>query len=494
MSAEHRPNILVMMSDQHGRGYCGSYGNNLVRTPNLDRLATEGMRFTDAYCPAPLCVPSRMSFMTSRTPSRNRAWNNNNVLSSGIPTWAHVLGAAGYETALIGRMHFVGADQRHGFEKRPIGEYGARHPGVPESGGPRWQKVPSGTSGQGRKAVEIAGTGTTSYQYFDELVAEAACEYLRGKAAEEGRPFAAIAGFVLPHCPFVAPKELFDYYYERVDIPPIEENQPATVTRYRDIRGVLTPPLDEERIRIARAAYFALCEHFDKQVGKVVDALDETGLAENTLVVYTSDHGECAGEHGCWWKSNYYEQSVGVPMIARLPGSIEPGTVSNAVCNLVDLGPTFAEVAETEMPRVDGRSLWSTLNGNHPDDWLNETYAEFVDKLGGSPNFPSRMIRAGIWKLWVYGDDAKLPAVLFNLEEDPAELNDLGTDPACARIRDELLRKVHTNWNPVVASAATAEGMADLHMLAAWGNAVRPACEDTLDVPPPELEDDVVLL
>jgi choline-sulfatase len=453
------------------------------------------MRFTNAYCPAPLCVPSRMSFMTSRTPSRNRAWNNHAVLSSAIPTWAHVLGAAGYETSLIGRMHFVGPDQRHGFENRPLGEYSAKHPGVPESGGPRWQKFPGSTSGQSRAAVEIAGTGTTTYQYFDERVAEATGDYLRERADHPtGRPFAAVAGFVLPHCPFIAPKELFDDYYDRVDIPPIEENQPATVTRFRDIRGILNPPLDEERIRIARAAYLALCDFFDAQVDKVLDTLDETGLARNTLVVYISDHGECAGEHGCWWKSNYYEGSVGVPMIARLPGAIARGSVSNAICNLTDLGPTFAEIAGAQMHRVDGRSLWPTLTGNHPADRPNETFAELVDSKGGSPNFASRMVRSGKWKLWVYGDDAQLPPALFDLESDPGELNDLGTDPDRAEVREALLARVHDGWDPPEASRATAELTADLGVLAAWGDAVRPPCDDMLDVPPPELEDDVVLL
>ena len=150
------PNILVIISDQHSRHFLGCCGNEVVRTPNIDRLASEGMLFTNAYCPSPLCVPSRMSFMTSRTPSRNRCWDNSHVLSSGIPTWAHALGAAGYETALIGRMHFVGPDQRHGFEKRPLGEFSARHPGAPLAGGPPWTRYSSAATGQSRESVMIS--------------------------------------------------------------------------------------------------------------------------------------------------------------------------------------------------------------------------------------------------------------------------------------------------------------------------------------------------
>ncbi len=124
--ADPQPNILILMSDQHSKHVLGSYGDGLVRTPNLDALAAAGTRFTAAYCPAPLCGPSRMSFLTARRPSANRVRTNEQILSSAIPTWAHALGAVGYETALIGRMHFVGPDQRHGFELRPLGEYMAR--------------------------------------------------------------------------------------------------------------------------------------------------------------------------------------------------------------------------------------------------------------------------------------------------------------------------------------------------------------------------------
>ena len=494
--SDRRPNILVILSDQHSRNGLGCYGNGLVRTPNLDRLAAEGVRFDAAYCPAPLCVPSRMAFMTSRTPTANRAWNNQHILSSGIPTWAHALGAAEYETALIGRMHFVGSDQRHGFEKRPIGEYSARHPGAPELGGPRWQAFPPITSGQRRPAVEIAGKGPTSYQWFDEQVAAAARDYFRRKAeSDDDRPFAAVAGFVLPHCPFVAPGELFDYYYPRVDVPQAEDRQPATVTRFRRVREILDPPLPEERIRVARAAYFALCEHFDRQVGKVLEGLEQTGLAERTIVIYTSDHGEMAGEHGCWWKSNYYEGSAGVPLIVRGPGVAGAGSVCPDICSLTDLGTTMIDATGApDLPGVCGRSLWPTLRGERPADWPDETFSELVDTRGASPNFPSRMVRSGRWKLWLYADDERLPPALFDLEADPDELNDLGEDPQYADVREGLLVRLRQGWDPDVVSAAALDLNESHEVIAAWGKAIQPVHEDTLPVPPPSLEADVELL
>ena len=489
-----RPNILLIMTDQHSKHFLGSYGNQIARTPNLDRLASEGMRFTSAYCPAPLCVPSRMSFMTARRPSRNRVWNNQGILSSAIPTWAHALGANGYETSLIGRMHFKGLDTRHGFENRPIGEYSASHPGVPLVCAEKGEKCSAhyhGGSGQDRGCVTHAGRGKTTYQYCDEQRTKKAVEYLRERGESQDRPFAAVLGFTLPHCPFIAPKELYDYYAKHVDVPKVEKEQPATVRRFREVRGILEP-LPEKRVRVARAAYYGLCEHFDSLIGQVLKTLDQTGLSSNTLVLYTTDHGEMAGDHGCWWKSNYYEGSVGVPLIARLPGTIAPGSVSNAVCGLMDLGPTFAQIAGTRLPDSDGRSLWPTLQGRHPKTWKDETFSELCDARDGF--LASRMIRSGKWKLWTYVDPEKLPPALFDLEDDPDELNDLGQDPQHADIREKLLRRIHRDWDPAIVHKETAQATRDYATLAKWGEALMPPCPDAMPVPGPAYEGDVELL
>jgi choline-sulfatase len=335
-----RPNILVLMTDQHSRHVLGCYGNGVVRTPNIDRLAGQRVRFTDAYCPAPLCVPSRMSFMTSRTPSQNEVWDNRHILGSSIPTWAHALGIAGYETALIGRMHFVGPDQRHGFEQRPIGERSAGPPGMRARDGPLHTQFPLATHGSSRQAVEIAGRGRTLRQWGDEERTRVAVRWLEERAeSNDGQSFAAVFGTILPNCPYVAPPGLFDYCFDRVDVPQREDRRPATILREQESQGILDPPLTPERIRVARAAYFALCEHVDSLVGQVLDALDRTGLAESTVVIYASDHGDTAGDHGCWGKSTYYQGSAGVPLIARWPGVVAPGTTSRAVCNLTDHRP-----------------------------------------------------------------------------------------------------------------------------------------------------------
>ncbi len=490
---DSRPNILLIMTDQHSPHFLRCYGNELVRTPTFDRLAGEGMRFTNAYVPAPLCVPSRMSFLTSRTPTHNRVWNNTCILNSGAPTWAHALGMAGYETSLIGRMHFAGPDQRHGFQNRPIGEYGAKHPGVPYkckvSNRPPYYH---GGSGQMRPDAAKGGKGKTTYQYMDEQIAAKASEYLRGHAGSRERPFAAVVGFVLPHCPFIAPKELFDYYYSRVDLPKAGGDVPPTVRRFRTLRKI-EEPLTEHQTRVSRAAYYGLVEHIDSLIGNIVKTLDETGLADNTLVVYCTDHGELAGEHGCWWKSIYYEGASGTPLIARLPGKIAAGMVSDAVCSLMDLGPTLADAAGAKtMHDCDGRSLWPTLTGNHPSDWPNETFSELCDHRGGF--LPSRMIRSNEWKLWYFADEAKLPPTLFNLENDPDETRDLGQDPKYADVRKRLLEKLRADWDPQYARKATRQKTEDFRTLARWGRKIRPPAPDAMEVPPPSYEKDVEML
>ncbi len=490
--ANKKHNVLIIMSDQHSKRQLGCYGDGLVRTPNLDRLARDGMLFENAYTPSPLCVPARSSFMTSRTPTNNRVWTNQQVLSSGIPTWAHSLGAGGYETALLGRMHFVGPDQRHGFEKRPLGEYMAHLPGASMLGAPMFKKIPSSTTGQDRIALEMAGYGATSYHRCDEMVTDAACLYLNEMAAgSDERPFAAVVGFMMPHSPYFADKELFDYYYERVDVPqPTPEElarEPEPIKTFKRLRR-LDEPLSAERIRVARAAYYGMCEFVDQQTGRILEMLDTTGLAENTLVIYTTDHGEMAGAHGCWWKSNYYEQSVGIPLIARLPGVVAAGIRNPAICNTIDLGPTLIEMTGADtLPQSDGSSLWKELLGERDDTRPDETFSEFLGRWGDAP---SRMVRRGAWKLYKYGGDAA-PA-LFNLEDDPEEMNDLGSDPQHEAIRDELLQRVYDGWDPEHVLRETAASSKDMALLTEWGKVVQPRLDETLAVP--EDAEDITLL
>lgn len=442
-----QPNILLMVSDQHAAQVMGCAGDPLVRTPNLDALAERGTIFDHAHCAAPLCVPSRMTMLTGRHCPEIGVWTNSCYLPSDTPTFAHALGADGYETVLCGRMHFVGPDQRHGFHKRLMGDVtGLTHPGSCMPNMPR--KLLSGT-GQGYSAVNVAGPGRSAYQAFDEAVLEHAHEWLaRRTESDDERPFLLTAGFVLPHCPFVARQELYDYYYERIDIPEMPEgyldNLHPAMKEWRASRGI--EELTEEQIRKARAAYYGMVEHFDEVVGGMLRSLEDVGLSDDTIVIYVSDHGESAGRNGLWWKSNFYDHSVGVPMMMAGPGI--PQARRSEIVSLLDLAPTLSDLAGApDLPRRAGQSLLPLLRDELSAPWRDEALSEMVN-LGPKYPYPGRMIRRGPWKLIHYEGQEPM---LFNLDEDPNEFMDRAQDPACSEVRAYLHHRVREGWEPEAA-------------------------------------------
>jgi len=471
-----RPNLLVLISDQHSPHVMGCAKDDVVRTPHLDRLAEEGVRFDSCYCPAPLCVPSRMSFLTGRFPSDNRVWTNHCVLNSNIPTFAHSLAANGMETLLCGRMHFRGPDQRHGFTKRMVGEVGGSFPGGP---GVNLGSIPVASTGQCRAAVETSGPGKTSYQAFDEDVASACCDFL-SKRRPEDPAFAMVVGFVLPHCPYVCPKPLFEEYMDKVTLPdsgtgrPIQEH-PA-ITDWRRRREILDLPL--ETVRRARAGYYGLVTHLDGLLGRILATLREAGLDERTVVMYMSDHGEMAGEHAMWWKSNFYEASAKVPLIARGRGVHARGATIHRVVSLLDVAPTLLDLTGTApLPFFRGQSLRGFLETGRNDlpGWADLAFCEHASPSSrGDP--VSRMVRKGPWKLNHYHGYGN--PQLFHLERDPGELEDLGRDPDLSKVHEELLGLLFHGWTPSQISEAVKRVEDDRETLVSWGKTVQPADPD----------------
>ncbi len=458
-SVMNRPDILVIMSDQHNKQVLGCYGDPVARTPNLDRLAGAGFRFDQAYCPAPLCVPSRMSFMTARNPSANQVWHNGHVLSSGIPTWPDHLNWAGYETTLIGRMHFLGPDQRHGFTRRLLGDLRAP-----------WKYIPRVACGQCGASVRVAGTGTSAYAWYDEQVADAACEFIRQRA--RGRsdvPFAATVGFLQPHAPYVAPPDLFEYYLARLAPPDAEENPPEQVSRHRRMHA-FEEGIGAMQAQAARAAYYGMCENLDRLIGKILGALEDSGLADRTWVVYCSDHGDMLGEHGCWFKSTYYEGSAGIPLIIRPPGGLPALAASETLTSLMDLGPTFCDLADAPpMAAADGQSLGGVLAGIHETVNRTAVFAELSHDQY-APEVPSRMIRSGPWKLWqaIYPDGPQ--TVMFNLEDDPRETRNLAEYPEYAGIRADLSAALLRDWRPELVQCLSGRHRRDvIRLMAGYG-------------------------
>jgi len=436
-----RPNLVVILSDQHSPHVGGYAGDRHARTPNLDRLAAEGTYLARTYCPAPLCVPSRMALMTGQYPSDLRVWTNASMLSSTVPTFAHQLALAGYETVLCGRMHFVGPDQRHGFESRLVGDVSGAVTGVPETGLFEGVWDPAGC-GQSAAALAAAacGPGQATYEVYDRDVTARAEAFLAARSGED-RPFCLVVGMLLPHNPYVCDPALFAHYLAvlpEADTVPPETEHPA-VQALRETRGLTG--VDAGEARRARAAYYGLVETMDRNVGRVLAALEQSGLAANTHVVYTSDHGDLNGEHGMWAKSSFYDGSVGVPLIWRGPG-VRRGARCDQVTSLLDLAPTWIDLGEvTPLPAARGRSLRRLLEQGADPDWPDRAFAE-ICPIGLRP---ARMVCEGRWKLAVYqGFDRPQ---LFDLVADPGETRDLGADPDYAEVRTRLEAQVRAGWD-----------------------------------------------
>lgn len=465
------PNLLYIHSDQHNPYVTGCYGDRLVQTPNLDRLAAEGVVFENVYCPSPICVPSRMSMLSGRYPYENAVWTNSHILDSGIPTFAHAMGAAGYQPVLIGRMHALGPDQLHGYAERLVGDHGPNHPG---GRGVDHGEI-SGTAGPARVSLQKSGAGQSAYQVHDEDVTAATVDYLNRLGVQKRAglldvPFSISVGFMLPHQPFVARQEDYQLYEGQMTMPQNPEHFSAALHPYfrwwREKCGIVSV-FDREVLR-ARAAYWALVTRMDMMIGQILTALKENGLDENTLILYSSDHGEQVGEHGLWWKQTFYEHSVKVPAILSWPGTLQEGVRCNRVVSSLDLNATMLDaLGAPPLPHSRGRSTLPLLR-DEDTRWKDIAFSEYCTDEGCY----HRMVRHGDWKLNYYHEQ---PVQLFNLKEDPAELRDRADDPACQGILAQLTHKVLDGWNPDEVAVQMAAKRADLQILSGWGQNTQPA-------------------
>ena len=481
MNQAPHPNLLYIHSDQHSPYVAGCYGDPLVETPHLDALAARGVVFDNTYCPSPICVPSRMSMLSGRYPSDNQVWTNTHILDSGIPTFAHAMGAGGYRPVLVGRMHSVGPDQLHGYAERLVGDHGPNQPGG--QGVDHGQL--SGTAGPGRVSLRLSGHGQSAYQVHDEDVTAATVDYLNRlgvakRAGQAAEPFSLSVGFMLPHQPFVARLQDYRYYYENITPPqtpePFGDHLHPHIKHWRQACEI--EEVSEEETRRARAAYWALVHRMDVLIGQIITALRENGLEEDTLILYTSDHGEQVGEHGLWWKQTFYEDSVKVPAILAWPGRLPAGTRCDRVISSLDLNATMLDALGCPaLPNSRGRSLLPLLADPQSAEWDDVAFSEFCqDAAGAGGPFSEegifqRMIRRGPWKLNYYHGQ---PCQLFNLQADPRERQDLAADPAHQETLAVLKAEVLDGWDPEWIAARMAALRADRSILAEWGRTVQP--------------------
>ena len=468
-----RPNLLYIHSDQHSPFVTGCYGDRTIETPNLDALAARGAVLENVYCPSPICVPSRMAMLTGRFPHENRVWTNTHILDSAIPTFAHAMGAAGYDPVLVGRMHSVGPDQLHGYAERFVGDHG---PNLPGGSGANHGML-HGTAGPSRVSIRKSGIGQSAYQVHDEDVTASTIDYLnrmgvQKRAGTMSKPFSLSVGFMLPHQPFVARREDFERFADRVPPP----RTPAAFSddlhphhkQWRETCGIIDVP-DAEAHR-ARVAYWALVYRMDVMIGQILDTLRENGFAEDTLVIYSSDHGEQVGEHGLWWKQTFYDGSAKVPAIIAWPDHIEAGSRIDRVISSLDINATMIDaLGGPPLPTSRGRSLLPLFERTDAE-WEDVAFSEFCTSKGEI----QRMVRQGPWKLSYYHGQ---PSTLFNLAEDPRETSDRIKDPGCANIVVELTARVLDGWDPDDVWRQIQVKQDETRVLSTWTRNVRP--EDT---------------
>ena len=475
-----KPNLLYIHSDQHNPYVTGCYGDKVVQTPYLDGLAKKGVVLDNVYCPSPICVPSRMSMLSGRFPFENGVWTNGHGLDSSIPTFAHAMGAGGYRPVLVGRMHSVGPDQLHGCAERLVGDHGPNYLG----GRGANHGMLTGTAGPGRVSLRKSGIGQSAYQVHDEEVTVATVDFLNRvgvnkRAGQDGEPFCLSVGFMLPHQPFVARREDFDRYAGKVLAPKITEvfsdGLHPHIRMWREKCGIQS--VTEGEVLRARTAYWALVDRMDHMIGQILAALRDNDLAENTLIVYMSDHGEQVGEHGLWWKQTFYEHSVKVPAIVSWPGVLPEGKRFDEVISSLDLNTTMIDALGGDpLPHSRGRSLLPLLCGE-TSDWENVAFSEFCqDAAGAGGPFPSegvyqRMVRRDEWKLNYYHDQ---PSQLFNLKEDPDEMHDRVNDPVCTDVVRALTEEVLAEWQPEEIVRKMAAKREDNQVLSAWARQTVP--------------------
>ncbi|MFZ1996096.1 MAG: choline-sulfatase [Solirubrobacteraceae bacterium] len=450
MATRTPDSFLVLMADQLAAGWLPAYGHDVVQAPHLSQLAATGTVFESAYTAFPLCAPARAAMLTGRYASRVGVYDNAAEFRAGAPTVVHALRAAGYHTAVSGKMHFVGPDQLHGFEERLTTDiYPADVDWTPDWSRPLQDPLPWYHT---MESVLTPGICAASMQtdYDDEVAFQAVRKLYEIARHRADQPYFLFVSFTNPHDPWEIPQRFWERYRRaEIDDPTVPSLPPDEVDphsrRLRAMCQVDQIGLTAEQIRRARHGYYAAISYLDERIGQVLGALRESGLDDRTTVLFCADHGEMLGERGLWYKMSFLEQSARVPLIVRRAGGSGPsggGARVPGPVSLVDFAPTVLELAGLGVDAVagegDGVSLAGAVSGGggaaSPSvrAVVSEYHAEGV-------HAPSAMVRSGAHKLIVSLED---PDLLYDLDADPLELTDVSGSaegaPMVAQLRGEL--------------------------------------------------------
>ncbi|MEZ4622772.1 MAG: sulfatase-like hydrolase/transferase [Caldilineaceae bacterium] len=465
MTQQTRPNILWICTDQQRFDTLGCYGNQFVQTPHIDRLAQEGIRFSHAFCQSPICTPSRASFLTGRYPRTTRCRANGQMIPADEVLVTKLLHDAGYTCGLAGKLHLAPCHPsvNHGTEPRIDDGYDifhwSHHPQPDwtvnayqhwlQQQGVAYHTEPYRNSTQVKAGMPAAHHQTT-------WCAEMAINFME---AHEGRnqPWLFSVNIFDPHHAFDPPVDYLERYLERLESIPLPNYVPGELDNkphyqqvdhegayYNKTLHPFTGMSDEDH-RMVTAAYWAMVDLIDVQVGRMLDALERTGQLENTLVIFMSDHGEMLGDHGLYLKGPYfYEPLIRVPLIMRLPGVIDEGRTSDALIELMDIAPTFLDAAGLERaPGMQGKSLWPLLtDATVPDHHHDDIYCEYYNAMPWhrDPTAQATMIRTQTYKLVVV--HSRNEGELYDLGADPCETYNLWDDPAQQGIKSDLLLRL----------------------------------------------------
>lgn len=458
----NKSNILLIVCDQMVAALSGAYEHPVVKTPNLNRLATEGVRFDNAYTSCPICSPARQSLLTGKYASNIECFDNTSILGSDQPTLCHYLSASGYDTVLSGKMHFVGPDQLHGFEKRLTTDvfpsdftWLPHRPDGPMDDFADFHDQPI--------AIDYVTAGVRQWSMqldYDEETHFRATEYLASKRSHytgtlqkelpprDERPFFLCVSYCHPHEPFHVTQELWDLYEgEDIQIPDI----PADLTDHEHpmdkmlniFHGTHRVDLDdEEALTNMRRAYYGLITYVDRKVGQLLDALETYGLRDDTVVIFMSDHGDMLGERRMVQKRTFYEYSSRIPWIISHPSSLPNGITVDAPVSIVDVMPTILDIAHADegMLPIDGASVLPLLHGEQDPDRtvFAELHAEGV-------NTTCFMVRKGVYK---YIHVAGYEPQLYDLVEDPREWRNLAGKPKVVDVEADLHTRLVERFDP----------------------------------------------
>lgn len=458
-----KPNILIIEWDEMRADALGCAGSPFVRTPHLDRLAQEGVRFTDHHSISPLCAPARHAFLTSRCPHVNHAICGGMRLRADIPTLPHILKEAGYRTAVVGKLHHTPRSETYGFEEawitdggvRPDGnaytdwlkEHGQEGLSKPQPDAAHWERHNRGVRiGWGRDGRDARWTEPS-------FITEKGCEFLSGRHDD---PFLLYLSYKPPHSPHFVPEPFASWELPGIpDRPQTSEMERSGKPRLleEDVLRLGLEKLSDDEWTDMRTHYFRFIAWMDALLGRLWDTMDAQGLWENTIVLFTSDHGVLLGEFGYYGKLYNYEPSTRIPLLMRVPGA-EGGSAANVTCDTLDVLPTLLDYAGIPAPAgMQGDSLRPWVEGNRQDSrefYLELTTVQRPKDAPRSLHLYRRGLRSFPWKItyhrsrlhgrWDWMDEWEL----YHLGDDPNERSNLAGDPNhAAKFEEMRMRLLH---------------------------------------------------